>query len=171
MVLEVGAETWPPNVRRAEPRDIDAMLQLAPLIARHQDRSPVFGKVARKESDDEMRAEFESDIDGGRFGILVAETEGRVVGLFEVVPAEESAMHKGLTRPEDGAFLAFAATLPEARGTGAGLALTHGCFAWAHENGYKSMVTDWRVTNLLSSRFWPARGFRTTFLRLYRSIP
>jgi hypothetical protein len=27
------------------------------------------------------------------------------------------------------------------------------------------------VTNLLASRFWPRRGFRTTFLRLYRSIP
>jgi hypothetical protein len=33
------------------------------------------------------------------------------------------------------------------------------------------MVTDWRVTNLLSSRFWPRRGFRLSFLRLYRSIP
>ena len=30
------------------------------------------------------------------------------------------------------------------------------------------MVTDWRVTNLLSSRFWPRRGFRTSFLRLHR---
>ncbi len=28
-----------------------------------------------------------------------------------------------------------------------------------------------RVTNLLSSRFWPRRGFRATFLRLYRHIP
>jgi hypothetical protein len=27
------------------------------------------------------------------------------------------------------------------------------------------------VTNLLASRFWPKRGFRTAFLRLYRSIP
>jgi hypothetical protein len=27
------------------------------------------------------------------------------------------------------------------------------------------------MTNLLASRFWPARGFRPTFLRLYRSIP
>jgi hypothetical protein len=27
------------------------------------------------------------------------------------------------------------------------------------------------VTNLLASRFWPRRGFRTSFLRLYRSIP
>jgi hypothetical protein len=33
------------------------------------------------------------------------------------------------------------------------------------------MVTDWRMTNMLASRFWPKRGFRVTFLRLYRSIP
>src|SRR5207247_2520866 len=33
------------------------------------------------------------------------------------------------------------------------------------------MVTDWRVTNLLASRFWPNRGLRSSVLRLYRSIP
>jgi hypothetical protein len=33
------------------------------------------------------------------------------------------------------------------------------------------MTTDWRVTNLWASRFWPRRGFRVAFLRLYRSIP
>jgi hypothetical protein len=33
------------------------------------------------------------------------------------------------------------------------------------------MVTDWRVTNLLASRFWQRRGFEPVFLRLYRSIP
>jgi hypothetical protein len=32
------------------------------------------------------------------------------------------------------------------------------------------MVTDWRVTSLLSSRFWPQRGFRASFLRLHRLI-
>jgi hypothetical protein len=31
--------------------------------------------------------------------------------------------------------------------------------------------TDWRITNLPASRFWPRRGIRTTFLRLHRSIP
>jgi len=61
--------------------------------------------------------------------------------------------------------------VPEARGRGVGTALTNAGFAWAHEAGYRTMVTDWRVTNLLSSRFWPTRGFRTSFLRLYRSIP
>ena len=42
---------------------------------------------------------------------------------------------------------------------------------WAHERGHEIIVTDWRVTNLLASRFWPSRGFRPTFLRLYRHIP
>ena len=37
--------------------------------------------------------------------------------------------------------------------------------------GYETMVTDWRVTNLLASRFWPRRGFRASVLRLHRSIP
>ena len=31
---------------------------------------------------------------------------------------------------------------------------------WAHEHGYPVMTTDWRLTNLWASRFWPRRGFR-----------
>ena len=88
-----------------------------------------------------------------------------------MVPVERSSMHVGLARPERAAFLGFAATLPEARGSGAGLALTNAGLAWAREHGYPVTVVDWRETNLLASRFWPARGFRRTFLRLYRSIP
>jgi hypothetical protein len=33
------------------------------------------------------------------------------------------------------------------------------------------MVIDWRVANLLASRFWERRGFRPSFFRLSRSIP
>jgi GNAT superfamily N-acetyltransferase len=57
------------------------------------------------------------------------------------------------------------------RGSGAGVALMNASFAWARQEGYATIVTDWRETNLLSSRFWPKRGFRRSFLRLYRSIP
>ena len=82
-----------------------------------------------------------------------------------------SRHYTGLALPQDSCYLAFAVTLPEARGSGIGVALTDACFARARELGYAAIVTDWRVTNLLASRFWPKRGFRTTFLRLYRSIP
>jgi hypothetical protein len=42
--------------------------------------------------------------------------------------------------------------------------------AWAGEQGFGSVVTDWRVTNLLSSRAWPALGFEETFLRVHRLV-
>jgi hypothetical protein len=41
---------------------------------------------------------------------------------------------------------------------------------WSAERGFDCVVTDWRVTNLLSSRAWPALGFEETFLRLHRMI-
>ncbi len=41
----------------------------------------------------------------------------------------------------------------------------------AHERGFRSMTVDWRSVNLLSSRFWPRRGFRPQYLRLYRAVP
>ncbi len=41
----------------------------------------------------------------------------------------------------------------------------------ADEHGYPTMITDRRVTNVAASRFRPRRGFRETFLRVYRSIP
>ncbi len=104
-------------------------------------------------------------------GDLVAEQDGRIVGAFQLVPVELSGMHVALARPDGAAFLGWAATRPDVRGSGAGVALTDAGFAWARERGYETMVTDWRVTNLLASRFWPRRGFRESFLRLYRRIP
>ena len=73
-------------------------------------------------------------------------------------------------RPDNAGFLGFAAVLPSARGLGAGRALGETVLAWSAEAGYDVVATDWRVTNLLSSRAWPAIGFRETFLRLHRVV-
>jgi GNAT superfamily N-acetyltransferase len=169
-IREVRPTRWPADVRAAEPRDIDALVELAPLLNLHQRLSPVFG-ISLEFDPGELRAEIEKDIASGEIGNVVAEAGGRVVGNFDIVPVELSGMHSGLARPENACFLGFAVVAPDARGSGAGLALTEAAFAWAHEKGYRTMVTDWRVTNLLSSRFWPRRGFRPTYVRLYRSIP
>jgi len=158
------------QVGTAEERDLDDLVALAPLLAEHQALSPVFGSVP-PDDPDEVRAEILEELANPGYGNLVAEIDDRVVGNFYVVPVEESSMHIGLGRPEGASFLGFAVTHPDVRGEGAGLALTEASFRWARERGYEVMVTDWRATNLLSSRFWPRRGFRPTFLRLYRSIP
>ena len=162
---------WPEAVREADARDVEELVRLAPYLADHQAASPVFSGRAFDEDEDSLRREIEEDIESPTVGCLVAERNGRLVGSFIVYPLEVSSMHTGPARPDAVSFLGWAATEPGVRGSGAGLALTHACFSWARSQGYVAMVTDWRVTNLLSSRFWPRRGFRTTFLRLYRSIP
>ena len=158
-------------MRRAEPRDVDALVALTPLLGDHQAEAPVFARGFPADDPEELRAEILADLVKDEIGELVAERDGRIVGAFESAPVERSSVHVGLARPPGAALLGWAATLPEVRGSGAGRALTDGTFAWAWERGHETIVTDWRVTNLLSSRFWPARGFRPTFLRLYRHIP
>lgn len=158
------------DVRRAVAGDEETALALDKVLPQHQRRAPVFSSGPLW-TDEEFRDDFLGDVDDPEVGLFIAELEGRPVGSLAMVPAEKSSMHSGLARPDRAALLAFAATLPEARGSGAGLALTNAGLDWAREQGYPVVVTDWRETNLLASRFWPARGFRRSFRRLYRSIP
>ncbi len=170
-VKAVDEAVWPPGTRLARHDDIEALIPLAPLISDHQGQAPVFSAISLDDDEDEVRAMLTEDIANDELGELVYERDGRIIATFELVPVEKASMHHGLAGPDGAACLGFAASLPDVRGSGAGVALTEASFAWAAEHGYSSMVTDWRETNLLSSRFWPARGFRRTFLRLYRSIP
>jgi GNAT superfamily N-acetyltransferase len=169
-IREVDDRGWPPGTRRAAHGDIHALIELAALLSDHQALPPVFSGIGRH-PEDGLRALLAADIADDDLGELVYERDGRVVASFAVGPVENGSMHGGLARPDGAALLGFAASLPDVRGSGAGVALTRAAFAWAHEKGYTTMVTDWREPNLPASRFWPARGFRRSFLRLYRSIP
>lgn len=158
------------EIREPREQEIEELIDVDLALPDHQRRSPVFGghgEVTREDSREEWLSTFAK----GEEKILIGARDGQPVACWAYVPAEQSREHAGLTRPERAAFLGFASTLPEARGSGIGVALTQAGFAWAAEEGYRTMLTDWRVTNLLASRFWPRRGFRTSFLRLYRSIP
>jgi GNAT superfamily N-acetyltransferase len=166
-----AAAAWPDGVRLATEADVETLLDLDPLLPEHQEQSPVFSPVQPRDDRETLRADVLEELADEAVGDLVAERDGRIVGSFHLVPVERSSMHVGPARPEGAAFLGWAATAPDTRGTGGGLALMAGALAWARERGHDTMVIDWRETNLLASRFWPARGFRTTFLRLYRHIP
>jgi ribosomal protein S18 acetylase RimI-like enzyme len=158
------------EIRPPDPADIEALIDVDLALPAHQQLSPVFSGVART-SREESRAEWLSTIAGTDEEVLIGYRDGKPVACWSITSIEHSEQHSGLARPQKACYLGFAVTLPEARGSGIGVALTEACFDRARELGYETMVTDWRVTNLLASRFWPRRGFRTTFLRLYRSIP
>jgi GNAT superfamily N-acetyltransferase len=102
--------------------------------------------------------------------IDAAGRDGRVIGSAVGCALEKSGSHTGLARPDNAGFLGFAAVFPSERGHGAGRALGETVLDWAGQAGFGWVVTDWRVTNLLSSRTRPPLGFAGSFLRLHRLI-
>jgi GNAT superfamily N-acetyltransferase len=156
-------------IRRTMREDIGALADLDLALPAHQMRSPVFSSVAPPPVE-EARAEWDEEFDNPAFATFVAVADGRVVGSAIGCSVEESSLHSGIAQADDAAHLGFAAVLEDARGMGAGTALGATVVDWAATEGYTAVVTDWRATNLLSSRTWPKLGFRQTFLRLFRAI-
>jgi GNAT superfamily N-acetyltransferase len=157
------------SVRRAERRDIPTLAELDVALPRHQGLAPCFSAGALGTVGEAIE-EWEDDFDDPDFTTFVAEHDGRVIGSAVGCALTKSSGNSGLIRPDNAGFLGFAAVLPAARGLGAGRALGETVLAWSSEAGFDMVGTDWRVTNLLSSRAWTALGFAPTFHRLHRTI-
>ena len=113
---------------------------------------------------EEFLADWEETLELPNTTYFVAELDGRVVGHLLLEQEEPD-----LARPAGSVYLAVAATVPEARGRGVGVALTEQALRWAREAGCSTVHTDWRRQPGVV-RFWPARGFRETFYRLARRV-
>jgi GNAT superfamily N-acetyltransferase len=155
------------RLRTSTPADLPSVAGFDRELWTHQAASPSFSglDVAAKDFEDEWSTLWKEE---DEFPLhQVAELDGRVVGqvLLYHRPTGD------LRVPEQNIDLAHVVTHPDARGSGVGLALYASGMTWAHEHGYRSMTTDWRSVNLLSSRFWPNRGFRPQYFRLYRAVP
>ncbi len=167
------AEQVLPNVLEIRPPavdEIDSFVELDLALPRHQRSSPVFSDRPLP-TEEEIREEWLDTLSKDEEDVLVAFRGGKPLAVWSVYVGVPTSHFRGLAWPDHASYLAYASTLPEARGSGIGVALTEASLARAAERGDAAMVTDWRVTNLLASRFWPNRGFRPFFLRLYRSIP
>jgi GNAT superfamily N-acetyltransferase len=134
---------------------------LQQLVWRHQaapptltGRHPPAAEALRRDWAEAVRAA------GARY--VVAELDGRIVGHALACPAEPDLASR------DAAALVVCATLPAARGRGVASALCAELVSWSAHAGHRVMITDWRMTNLEASRFWPRRGFRPVFYRLHR---
>jgi GNAT superfamily N-acetyltransferase len=154
------------TIRAAAPEDVEELVDFEEILYSHQGESPSFSGFEMPPRD-EVRKEFDEVWKDASYIPFVASDGNRLVGMLALYRRPEG----DLRVPANNIDLAFAATRDDVRGSGAGLALTAFAFAWAHENGFNSMTVDWRSVNLLSSRFWPKRGFRPQYLRLYRAVP
>jgi GNAT superfamily N-acetyltransferase len=153
------------SIRLSTPDDLAAVADFDRILWTVLEASPSFS--GRDIEAQDFEGEWANLWNEPEFPLhVVAEREGRVVGhaLLYDRPTGD------LRVPERNIDLGHAATVADVRGSGAGLALTAHVLDWAHEQGFRSMTTDWRSVNLLASRFWPKRGWRPTHYRLYRAV-
>lgn len=165
-IRESGSAGQPAEIV-VRPGSADDLRDARPLVTAiwdHHTQAPTFTGLTVP-SIDVFMADWEQTLASPETAYFVAELDGRVAGHL-LLEAEGT----DLARPPGSIYLAVAATLPEARGRGVGVALTEHALRWASEHGYTAVHTDWRVANLESSRFWPRRGFRETFYRLARRV-
>jgi len=152
------------TIRPGTRADLEIAEEIDLEIFRIQERSPSFARLSLDR--EARRADwFEIDLKEEGLYYLVAEVGGELVGhtiIFRHEPA--------LGFPENAATLASTAVLEGRRGRGIGLAIVAAILGLAAEAGYEHVVTNWRMTNLAASRFWPARGFRPIYHRLYRTV-
>jgi GNAT superfamily N-acetyltransferase len=166
--VEPAAVSFDGEIRPLEARDADQIPDFDVILYQHQQASPSFSELGVPPQEQLEREALELIEDAkGTHPTFVAERGGRIVGLLVLYRRPVG----DLRVPENNIDLAFAATRPGDRGGGVGVALTAHALRWAHEQRFRSMTVDWRSVNLLSSRFWPRRGFRPQYLRLYRAVP
>jgi len=155
------------SIRRATPEDAPTLVELSDLIARHQARAPVWAP-APPEFVAALREGYAEALSEDGVVFWLAFADRKLVGFQGYFPAGPDP--DDLFTPDDCVALSVAATREQARGRGIGRALTARGLVWAAEEGYRHCLVDWRTTNLLSSRFFPARGFQPVYYRLCRMI-
>jgi len=157
-----GARVLAPDleIRRGGPDDLETALTIDRLIHEAQAASPSFS--AQPLDEDQRRRDWIETLGGDDVRYFVAQRGGEPVGHLTLYddPHDDEALH-----------IASTAVLPTARCRGVGLSLTTHALALAAEEGRPRVWTNWRVTNLVASRYWPARGFRLARLRLVRRLP
>ncbi|PWK11561.1 GNAT family N-acetyltransferase [Tumebacillus permanentifrigoris] len=165
--VEVPALPSGITVRRAGKTDESSVRALAPTIMRHQVGTPVFG-IAFPDDAPSLQEGYAGLLDESDVSFWLATRDSEPLG-YQVFWPDTASDHNLLT-PTSCISLGVGGTSPAARGVGVGTALVRQGFQHAKASGFTNCSTDWRMTNLLSSRFWPRLGFQPVAYRLFRQI-
>jgi len=155
------------EIRRATASDADIFRRFSTIILGTQSQSPSFAPAhsAHVEKMREGYAGVPVDADAISWLALV---DGEPVGFIAFFPPEKEGFE--LMIPEDAIELTISGTLSEVQAQGVGTALVEHALRELSRRGFKYCMADWHVPNLLSSRFWPKRGFTPVVYRMKRVI-
>jgi hypothetical protein len=153
------------EIRQVGPQDRELIADFSDVIWQHQVLAPVWTVRMPENNDREGWAELAQDPEVIAW---LATLDGRPAATQSYYPSELG--EDLLFVPESCVHLAAAGTQPWARRRGIMEALTRIGLADLFTRDFRWCETDWRSTNLLSSRYWPRHGFQPAYYRLARRI-
>ncbi len=151
--------------RKAKKEDQDQVAGFSRIIADYQAGSPCFAG-APKNYLMALDNGFSTLTEDKELDLYVAEDKGKLIG-YQAFYKEENSY---LFIPPNSVELAVSGVIEEYRKKGVGKGLTEYALNRQKELKYDYCVTDWRTTNVLSSKFWQKNGFKSVAFRLHRRI-
>lgn len=152
------------DIRLANKMDSEVMGKMSGIISTFQNSSPVF-IPAFPEVLESIKEGFKGLVEEEDVMIFIAEKHMKEIGFQEY-----EIITPNLMSPDDGIELCIAGTHYSQMGKGIGKKLMNEGCRIIKEKGYGNITTDWRITNLASSTFWPKCGFKPVAYRMVRFI-
>jgi len=152
------------EVRLATEEDREVMGQMSGIISKYQNAAPAFIPLL-PEVLASIKEGFQSSLQDQDTTVFLAEGDGETLGFHMYETASP-----GIMTPDHAVELCVAGTVRSHMGRGIGKKLMNAGVNMMKEKGYHYMTTDWRVTNLASSTFWPKCGFKPVSYRMARFI-
>lgn len=152
------------EVRIAGKNDGEIISSMSDIIVAFQNDSPVYA-IALPDYILDLRDGYRGIVDDDEALALLAEKDNKPAGFQAYWP-----INSDLMIPDGAIELSVAGTLPMYRGSGVGKKLMNEGIKILKEKGYRYIVTDWRITNLASSTFWPKCGFNPIYYRMQRTL-
>lgn len=155
------------TIRKAMPSDEKDLKSISGLIMSYQAGSPTYAAAL---------PELFSEIEDG-YGGLISDQEAHVLMAYQddtflgfTCGYFEGENIENMMVPYKNTELGVAGTFSHVQNKGIGTVLTLSLFRDAIEAGYENTTTDWRITNMKSSVFWPKMGYEPYAYRLVRNI-
>lgn len=155
------------TMREICPGDANQLAEKGHWIAAHLNGAPVWEPVPAEHLET-IRPAYAELADDDTSTTWVALNEDEIVSYVTTYTVDIGAIHY-MGTPK-AAHFATAATDPAYRAKGIGRALFTHILNITHEQGYESIFTDWRTTNLEAARYWPTFGFEPFAYRLLRRV-
>ncbi len=146
--IEAGPLPDGVTIRRANPADAAALMDLDAALRRHLEATPVFLRLPAQAPLEIHRRRLE-DV---AIATFLAERDGAAVAFLRIGPcATDVAM---IVRDPGTASVTGAFTRPELRGLEVSSQLLAVAVDWARDQGYARWAVDHESANLEASRFW-----------------